>query len=97
MTSPPSILRCRICVSCQKVDRGFVVKMLENDDDLAIVAGVIGMCVAFRREVVAEGVESERHIEALVKLGCQSGQGYGIARPMPAQDVPAWFGRSEPN
>ena len=48
------------------------------------------MAAAFRREVIAEGVETVAHGQMLLQLGCELGQGYGIARPMPAQNVPAW-------
>jgi diguanylate cyclase (GGDEF)-like protein/PAS domain S-box-containing protein len=74
-----------------KIDHGFVRDMLEDPDDLAILEGVIGMAAAFKREVIAEGVESIRHAQMLVQLGCVLGQGFGIARPMPAQALPGWL------
>jgi EAL domain-containing protein (putative c-di-GMP-specific phosphodiesterase class I) len=40
--------------------------------------------------VIAEGVETLEHAAALLRLGCHLGQGYGIARPMPAADWPTW-------
>jgi EAL domain-containing protein (putative c-di-GMP-specific phosphodiesterase class I) len=64
--------------------------MLDDADDLAIVEGIIGLAKSFKREVIAEGVETIAHGEALIKLGCELGQGYGIARPMPASEIPAW-------
>ncbi|MDX9884476.1 putative bifunctional diguanylate cyclase/phosphodiesterase [Thauera sp.] len=73
-----------------KIDQSFVSGMLEDADDRAIVEGVIGLVRAFRREVIAEGVETSAHGELLLKLGCELAQGYGIARPMPAAEVPAW-------
>ena len=65
--------------------------MLEDTDDLAIVEGVIGLAKAFRREVIAEGVETIAHGTELLLLGCELAQGYGIARPMPADDIPQWI------
>ena len=59
-------------------------------DDLAIGKGVIGLAAAFRREVIAEGVETHDHGTLLLKLGCAMAQGYAIARPMPAHALPAW-------
>jgi hypothetical protein len=44
----------------------------------------------FRRHVVAEGVETVEHGVLLLSLGCDVGQGYGIARPMPADELIAW-------
>tara|TARA_R110002167_G_scaffold1429_10_gene6775 strand:+ start:434 stop:2650 length:2217 start_codon:yes stop_codon:yes gene_type:complete len=73
-----------------KIDQTFVREMLENADDSAIVEAVIGLAKAFRRDVIAEGVESIPHGLALLELGCQLAQGYGIARPMPAIDIPKW-------
>ena len=73
-----------------KIDQSFVRDMLEDDDDLAIVAGVVGLANAFQREVIAEGVETIAHGVALLQLGCVLAQGYGIARPMPADDIPQW-------
>ncbi|MBA6348733.1 EAL domain-containing protein [Colwellia sp. BRX8-9] len=73
-----------------KIDQTFVREMLENADDSAIVEAVIGLAKAFRRDVIAEGVETIPHGLALLKLGCQLAQGYGIARPMPAIDIPKW-------
>jgi EAL domain-containing protein (putative c-di-GMP-specific phosphodiesterase class I) len=74
-----------------KIDQSFVRDMLENPSDLSIVEGVIGLARSFRRTVVAEGVESEAHCEALLSLGCDLAQGYGIARPMPAEAFPGWL------
>lgn len=73
-----------------KIDQTFVRNMLEDPDDLAILVGVIGLAEAFNHEVIAEGVETIEHGTALLKLGCGLAQGYGIARPMPAADMPAW-------
>ncbi len=73
-----------------KIDQSFVRDMLEDGDDLAIVKGVIGLAAAFHREVIAEGVETTAHGVQLLALGCEMAQGYGIARPMPAIDIPVW-------
>ena len=61
-----------------------------NTAMLAIVEGVIALAKSFKRDVIAEGVETIEHGRALLKLGCDLAQGYGIARPMPASDIPAW-------
>jgi len=65
--------------------------MLNDTDDLAIIKGVLGLAASFNREVIAEGVETQAHGEALLQLGCELAQGYGIARPMPASDFYVWF------
>ena len=73
-----------------KIDRSFVRDMLTDRDDLAIVKGVIALAKAFRRKVIAEGVETPEHLKRLQRLGCDAAQGFGIARPMPADAVPDW-------
>lgn len=74
-----------------KIDQSFVRDMLDDEEDRAIVEGVIGLTRAFQRQVVAEGVETEEHGKALLELGCPIVQGYGIARPMPAAALPGWI------
>ncbi len=73
-----------------KIDQSFVRDMLSDADDMAIVRGIIGLAAAFGRRVIAEGVETTAHGTRLLALGCELVQGYGIARPMPAGDVPTW-------
>ncbi|MDP3688753.1 MAG: PAS domain S-box protein, partial [Sulfurimicrobium sp.] len=73
-----------------KIDQSFIHGMLEDPEDLAILAGVLGLAKAFRRQPIAEGVETLAHGEMLLRLGCELAQGYGIARPMPASAMPEW-------
>jgi len=74
-----------------KIDQAFVRDMLEDPDDLALLQGVIGLANAFRRTMVAEGVETVEQGVLLLKLGCTLAQGYGIARPMPAGELVSWY------
>jgi diguanylate cyclase (GGDEF)-like protein/PAS domain S-box-containing protein len=80
----------KLPVDTLKIDQSFIRDMLKDPDDLAIVEGVIGLSEVFRRNVIAEGVETVAHGIALLGLGCELAQGYGIARPMPAADFAAW-------
>lgn len=80
-----------------KIDQSFVRDMLEDPDDLAIVKGVISLAKSFKRHVIAEGVETIEHGTALLELGCELAQGYGIARPMPASDIAEWAAEWEPD
>jgi len=73
-----------------KIDQSFIRDMLKDPDDLAIVEGIIGLTEVFRRRVIAEGVETVEHGIALLGLGCDLAQGYGIARPMPAAELAGW-------
>jgi EAL domain-containing protein (putative c-di-GMP-specific phosphodiesterase class I) len=80
----------RLRVRILKIDKSFVRDMLVDPADLAILKGVIGLAAAFNREVIAEGVETEVHSTVLLELGCELAQGYGIARPMPPDELPNW-------
>ncbi len=77
-------------VSLLKIDQSFVRDMLHDPDDLAILEGILGLGIAFHREVMAEGVETIEHGKMLLQLGCELAQGYAIAHPMPANEFPAW-------
>ncbi len=86
-----------LSVETLKIDQSFVIDMLDHPDDMAIVKGVIGLAAAFHRQVVAEGVESVAHGTLLLALGCSLAQGYHIARPMPANKIPAWIANWRPD
>jgi diguanylate cyclase (GGDEF)-like protein/PAS domain S-box-containing protein len=73
-----------------KIDTSFVRHMLEDPDDLSILSGILGLAKSFRRRCIAEGVETIEHGLLLLASGCVLGQGYAIARPMPAEDIKAW-------
>jgi diguanylate cyclase (GGDEF)-like protein len=87
----------RLRVAALKIDQSFVRDMLEDPDDLAILQGIIGLAVAFKRDVIAEGVETVEHGSVLLHLGCELAQGYGIARPMPAAQMPQWAAQWQPD
>lgn len=79
-----------------KIDQLFVRGMVDDAEDLAILKAIMGLADAFRREVIAEGVETVEHGSQLLRLGCEVVQGYGIARPMPAEQIPAWAANWSP-
>jgi EAL domain-containing protein (putative c-di-GMP-specific phosphodiesterase class I) len=79
-----------------KIDQLFVRGMVDDAEDLAILKAIMGLADAFRREVIAEGVETVEHGSQLLRLGCEVAQGYGIARPMPAEQIPAWAANWSP-
>jgi diguanylate cyclase (GGDEF)-like protein len=87
----------RLRVETLKMDQSFVHDMLDDPDDMAILRGVISLAAAFKREVIAEGVETIEHGTALLHLGCELAQGYGIAWPMPAEQLPAWAATWKPD
>ncbi|WP_271271669.1 bifunctional diguanylate cyclase/phosphodiesterase [Aliamphritea hakodatensis] len=80
-----------------KIDQSFVRDMLVDPNDYAIIDGVLGLADSFNRDVIAEGVETTEHGLMLLSMGCNEAQGYGIARPMPASDIPGWLEEYSPN
>jgi EAL domain-containing protein (putative c-di-GMP-specific phosphodiesterase class I) len=73
-----------------KIDRAFVSDMLANANDRTIVETVIDLAHNFGLEVVAEGVETTEVLDALRTLGCDSAQGFVLARPMSAARLVEW-------
>lgn len=76
-----------------KIDRSFVIGMLNNPDDRTIVESIIYLANKFQRTVVAEGVETDEHAQALAQVGCDILQGYGISRPMEQTLIADWIKR----
>ncbi|MCW8931875.1 MAG: EAL domain-containing protein [Gammaproteobacteria bacterium] len=80
-----------------KIDQSFVFNLLEKRKDLALVEGIIGLATAFQRTVIAEGIEKTEQGVLLMRLGCDLGQGFGIAKPMPADNILVWAGNYQPD
>ena len=80
-----------------KIDQSFVRDMLDDPSDYTIIDGVIGLSDSFNRQLIAEGVETTNHGLMLLLMGCGEAQGYGIAKPMPAADLPQWIHDYRPN
>ena len=80
-----------------KIDREFVGDMLDDADDLILINGIISLAKSFDRSLVAEGVETTAQGLVLLLMGCEQAQGYGIARPMPAEAIPGWLSSYVPN
>ena len=80
----------RLPIRVLKLDQSFVRDMLHDPEDLAILDGVLNLARAFGLETIAEGVSSLEHGRVLLQLGCETAQGYVIARPMPASGVVQW-------
>ncbi|MCH8498672.1 MAG: EAL domain-containing protein [Marinobacter sp.] len=74
-----------------KIDQSFIRDLPTNTEDRAIVESILILCSRFQRPVVAEGVETQAHIDVLSELGCDLIQGYAIARPMPGTEVSRWL------
>ncbi|NVO05440.1 MAG: EAL domain-containing protein [Rhodoferax sp.] len=81
----------RLPIPVVKIDQSFVRDMLLEQDNKSILDGILWIMRQLKRSVVAEGVETLEHGRALMDLGCELAQGYGIARPMPVDQLPAWL------
>jgi EAL domain-containing protein (putative c-di-GMP-specific phosphodiesterase class I) len=75
-----------------KVDRGFVHGASTDGTRRAICSASLRMAHQLQMQVVGEGIEDRDDWDFLSHLGCDVGQGYYIARPMPAADVVDWMG-----
>jgi diguanylate cyclase (GGDEF)-like protein/PAS domain S-box-containing protein len=84
-------------VNTLKIDQSFVRDMLDDEEDCALVEGILQMARVFKREVIAEGMETAAHGALLLNLGCNMAQGNGIARAMPAADIPNWVAQFTPD
>ncbi|MBL4584255.1 MAG: EAL domain-containing response regulator [Pseudomonadales bacterium] len=73
-----------------KIDRGFVMDMVNDEEARAIAKTCIMLGHELDMKVVAEGIESQEIWDILVSYGCDFGQGYHIARPMPADSLLEW-------
>jgi diguanylate cyclase (GGDEF)-like protein len=73
-----------------KIDRSFIMGMLEDENDAVIVRSIVDLGHTLGMTVVAEGVESREILDALVSLGCDVVQGFYLARPLPAERLMEW-------
>jgi EAL domain-containing protein (putative c-di-GMP-specific phosphodiesterase class I) len=75
----------RLPVETLKIDRSFVITMLEDPNTTTLVHTMITLAHSFQLKVVAEGVESEEQANMLRLLGCDQMQGYLFSKPLPAE------------
>ncbi|GGB99617.1 hypothetical protein GCM10011494_17610 [Novosphingobium endophyticum] len=74
-----------------KIDRSFITRFTESRFDQSLVNSLVVLCESLGIGLVAEGVETPEVQQMLTSLGCNAGQGYGICRPMPYEDVLGWM------
>ena len=77
-----------------KIDRSFVMQMADDENDAVIVRSTIDLAHNLGLEVVAEGIECERHIDLLAELNCDVGQGYFVSHPLPSPELAKWMQES---
>ncbi|RMF12325.1 MAG: phosphodiesterase [Alphaproteobacteria bacterium] len=90
--SSMSYLR-RLPINSIKIDRSFIAELDVDKNAAAIVEAMISLAHTLGLKVTAEGIETRDQLNRLRKLGCDYGQGYLFARPMPADELSAWVRR----
>ena len=83
----------RFTVHRLKIDRSFVTRVDRDEEQRRMLAAVLGLADRLGLETVAEGVESVAEHALLAQLGCDHVQGFGIARPMPQEQLVDWAHR----
>ncbi|MBN8293027.1 EAL domain-containing protein [Rhodobacter sp. NTK016B] len=81
----------RFAVSRIKIDRSFVTNLHVDEDQCRMVAAILSMARQLGHGTLAEGVEHPGEQVKLAQMGCEYLQGFAIARPMPASDLPSWL------
>jgi EAL domain-containing protein (putative c-di-GMP-specific phosphodiesterase class I) len=84
-TGHSSLARLRdLPVDGLKIDRSFLRDVPQDPTGLALVRAMVDLARTLDLDVIAEGIESAEQLDVLVELGCRYGQGFHLARPMPA-------------
>jgi EAL domain-containing protein (putative c-di-GMP-specific phosphodiesterase class I) len=86
----------KLPVQAIKIDRSFIDGLPGDEDDASIVKSVLSLAQGLELRVVAEGVETRAQLDFLVGLGCSEFQGYLFSKPLPAVDMQALLGQSDP-
>jgi EAL domain-containing protein (putative c-di-GMP-specific phosphodiesterase class I) len=75
----------RLPVNMLKIDRSFISRMCDNDENVEIVRTIIQLGHNLKMEVMAEGIETEEQLIQLMRLNCEYGQGYYFSEPVGAE------------
>jgi len=78
-------------VDSLKIDKSFIMDALQDSDDSAIVEATVALAHSLRYTVIAEGVETQGHVDFLKRLGCDEYQGYFFSKPIPQKHVAAFL------
>ena len=81
----------RFPINTLKIDRSFITRMVENNENAEIVRTISGLAQNLGMDVVAEGVETREQLEILRALGCKYGQGYFFSKPLDTQSAEAFI------
>ncbi|MDW5375721.1 bifunctional diguanylate cyclase/phosphodiesterase [Halomonas sp. HP20-15] len=81
----------RLPLDVLKIDKSFVLELPNQPDDALIVDATIVLAHRFGLQVIAEGVESQRHLALLAEAGCDQAQGFLISAALDADAVLGWL------
>ncbi|MFE8033443.1 putative bifunctional diguanylate cyclase/phosphodiesterase [Thiohalocapsa marina] len=81
----------RFQVNRLKIDRSFIADILHDEQDRAIVQGVIQIARGLGLQTLSEGVETSRQAAQLRRMGCDMAQGYLYAKPLSAPQFASWL------
>jgi diguanylate cyclase (GGDEF)-like protein len=81
----------RLPVNTLKIDRSYVDGLGRNAEDTAIVHATVAFAKALGLSLTAEGIEDAEQLRQLRELGCESGQGYHFAKPLPDAEVSSFL------
>lgn len=76
----------RFAVDKLKIDRSFVMDLIHDAEDAAIVKAIIQMAKSLNLRTIAEGIETRDVLESLAEHGCDEAQGYFFSKPCPVSD-----------
>jgi diguanylate cyclase (GGDEF)-like protein/PAS domain S-box-containing protein len=77
----------RFAVDRIKIDRSFISRCDVDENSRAVTAAIIALAHSLQIEVIAEGVESEKHVQTLRQMSCDQAQGYFYSRPLKLVDM----------
>jgi EAL domain-containing protein (putative c-di-GMP-specific phosphodiesterase class I) len=85
----------RLPVQALKIDRSFIIRMLDNPEDMALVQTIISLAHSLRFKVIAEGVELEEQAKILRLLRCDEMQGFLFSKPVPFEETTILLSQGE--
>jgi diguanylate cyclase (GGDEF)-like protein/PAS domain S-box-containing protein len=82
-------------VDVLKIDRTFIAQLTDTNSDAELIRTILKIGQSLSMVTVAEGIETELQARSIRDLGCELGQGYLFARPLPPADVDGWLTAQE--
>ena len=77
----------RLPITVVKIAREFVVETTSSAEDATIAASILHLAHSLKLKVVAEGVESQDHLQYMIDHACDAVQGYVFFRPLPEEEL----------